>query len=402
MEAHSIPVPYAPPAVPTERARGAPLALPWPLAATLFAALSITVGIIWDISWHMSIGRDTFWTPAHMAVYVGGLVGGLANGYLIVRTTFAGTDAERARGVRVWGFRGPLGSFVSCWGAGAMLVSAPFDDWWHNAYGLDVEILSPPHSVLMLGIVGIVAGAMLTALAFQNAAEAGEYPTGRTGPFRLAYAFAAGVLLTIVSIGAFEYTRPVMMHSARFVRATAWVMPLVLCAVARASRLRWPATAAALLYMGVFAAMTWVLPLFPATPKLGPIYYPVAHMVPLGFPLLLAAPALGIDLVVRRWGERHAWLAAALAGGVFVVVTAAVHWPFGTFMLSLASHTWFFAGDNYNYSVPATSYTRRGVFPSVEKSAAEYWTRLAWATLVAVLSARLGLGWGGWMRRVRR
>ncbi len=28
-----------------------------------------------------------------------------------------------------------------------MITSAPFDDWWHNAYGLDVKILSPPHVV---------------------------------------------------------------------------------------------------------------------------------------------------------------------------------------------------------------------------------------------------------------
>jgi len=32
-----------------------------------------------------------------------------------------------------------------------MLASAPFDDWWHNAYGLDVRIISPPHMVLAAG-----------------------------------------------------------------------------------------------------------------------------------------------------------------------------------------------------------------------------------------------------------
>ena len=29
-----------------------------------------------------------------------------------------------------------------------MIVSAPFDNWWHNAYGLDVRIISHPHMVL--------------------------------------------------------------------------------------------------------------------------------------------------------------------------------------------------------------------------------------------------------------
>jgi len=32
-----------------------------------------------------------------------------------------------------------------------MLTSAPFDNWWHNAYGLDVKIVSLPHSILALG-----------------------------------------------------------------------------------------------------------------------------------------------------------------------------------------------------------------------------------------------------------
>ena len=57
--------------------------------------------------------------------------------------------------MRFWGFRAPLGAWVCIWGAFAMLTSAPFDDWWHNAYGLDVKILSPPHVVLAAGIGAI-------------------------------------------------------------------------------------------------------------------------------------------------------------------------------------------------------------------------------------------------------
>ena len=71
-----------------------------------------------------------------------------------------------------WGFRGPLGAWVCIWGAIAMIASGPFDDWWHNAYGLDVEILSPPHAVLAAGILAIQIGAMLMILARQN--NAGE------------------------------------------------------------------------------------------------------------------------------------------------------------------------------------------------------------------------------------
>ena len=118
------------------------------VAAALIAATSAKVGIIWDISWHRSIGRDTFWTPAHMAIYLGGVLAGTACGWLALRTTFSGVGAERDASVRFWGFRAPLGAWVCIWGALAMITSGPFDNWWHNAYGLDVKVLSPPHVIL--------------------------------------------------------------------------------------------------------------------------------------------------------------------------------------------------------------------------------------------------------------
>ena len=94
------------------------LAIPgsWFLWAVAFASTSVFVGVAWDISWHRTIGRDTFWTPAHLAIYLGGFVAGLSCGWVVLRTTFGGTDAEKAAGVSFWGFRGPLGAWVCIWG----------------------------------------------------------------------------------------------------------------------------------------------------------------------------------------------------------------------------------------------------------------------------------------------
>src|SRR5215468_4019096 len=83
-------------------------AAPWFLYAVLFASTSVIVGVMWDISWHRTIGRDTFWTPAHLAIYLGGLVAGLTCGWLALRLTFAGDERERDATVRFWGFRAPL------------------------------------------------------------------------------------------------------------------------------------------------------------------------------------------------------------------------------------------------------------------------------------------------------
>jgi hypothetical protein len=82
--------------------------VPWYLWAAALAVTSGYVGGYWDISWHRSIGRDTFWTAPHLAIYACGVLAGISSGYLILTATF-----ERAslliRHVRMWGLSGPLG-----------------------------------------------------------------------------------------------------------------------------------------------------------------------------------------------------------------------------------------------------------------------------------------------------
>src|SRR5580698_10636178 len=87
----------------------------WPALVLALAASCITVGIMWDISWHETIGRDTFWTPAHMVIYLGGALGGCVGGWLALRSTFLAPPAERAATVGVFGARAPLGAWICIW-----------------------------------------------------------------------------------------------------------------------------------------------------------------------------------------------------------------------------------------------------------------------------------------------
>jgi hypothetical protein len=367
----------------------------WLTYAVLFAATSAVVGVIWDISWHRTIGRDTFLTPAHIAIYLSGIVAGLSCGWLVLRTTFRGTPETRAAAVSFWGFRGPLGAWMCIWGTIAMITSAPFDDWWHNAYGLDVKILSPPHALLALGFTAIQVGALLLALSRQNrAAQA----TAR-GP-GLFVAYGMGVLLCNVYIMGFEYIAfPNEMHKALFYQICAAAFPLILVTAARAAKLSWPATTTALVYMAINILMIWILQLFPGTPKLAPIYNPVTHMVPPPFPILMVFPALAIDLVLRRTGRRSDWLQAPLAAAAFVAVLLPVQWVFSAFLISPAAETFLFGAQRWNYD------SRVGAW------AHEFWeagtspvTPLALLLAVALgaISARLGFWAGNWMTRVRR
>jgi hypothetical protein len=389
--------PIRPVASPTRAARA-------PVLAVLFASTSVVVGVLWDISWHSSIGRDTLFSPPHLAIYLGGVVAGIACGWYVLYTTFVGMPEDRAASVSFWKyFHGPLGAWMCIWGAIAMLTSAPFDDWWHNAYGLDVKILSPPHAVLAAGILAIQLGAMFMVLAAQNReARDGEPSNPRSRLHGWMFGYAAGLVLLNFAIMGTEYTFRIFQHGTLFyqIAAAAFVLPLTMAAVA--GRVRWPATTAALTYTGVLLAMHFILPLFPAEPKLAPVHFRLEQFVPPQFPLLLVVPAVLIDLLVRRWRQgSDAWPLAAGVAAIFLVSFVAVQWPFADFLQSEHAHNFIFKQHLRPYMVPENSL---GVTGEYYRPAAglELFRGLVIALGIGVLSARLGLGWGRWMSGVRR
>ncbi len=369
--------------------------VPWTIWSCVLAVTSVMIGAHWDIAWHRSIGRDDFWTPPHMAIYFCGVLAGLACAWLILATTF--DRARQESTVRIWGLRAPLGAFIIAWGGAAMLTSAPFDDWWHNAYGLDTKILSPPHVVLILGIFGVMMGTMLLILGRMNRAAERERRV-----LAMLFLYVGGMLVVLLSILLMEVTNRVQMHNAGFYRVVAVSMIPALVGVGLASRHRWGATIAAALYMLTIGLFIWILPLFPAAPKLGPVYYPVTHFVPPGFPMLLVVPALVIDWLRARYASWPSWKLGLLLGAASLLAFAAVQYPFANFLMTDASKNWFFGTHYYDFAARPTSYTRRGLFFLTDKTTSQFVTRMAQATGSAMLMAWFGLAWGGWMRRIVR
>ncbi len=118
------------------------------------------MGLLWDISWHMTVSRGTFWTAPPPRPSAWRPVSPAA---MWCCARLSREPRRSGRRPCFWGFRAPLGAWITIWGTFAMLVSAPFDDWWHNAYGLDVKIISPPHMLLFWGMLGILVGAPLAS-----------------------------------------------------------------------------------------------------------------------------------------------------------------------------------------------------------------------------------------------
>lgn len=377
-----------------ETDRAAPI--PWFVWCTVAAVTSAMIGGTWDISWHRSIGRDSFWTAPHILIYLCGVLGGVAAGWMILGTTFRANSDERAASVRMWGFRGPIGAFIVAWGGVAMLTSAPFDDWWHSAYGLDVKILSPPHALLALGIFAIQIGTLILILGRMNRSS-GEAQRQLSHLYLYVGATMVMALMTFMM----ERTDRTDMHTAEFYRDVSLALPLVLVGVSRAAPHRWACTIMAALYSAFVLALLWILPLFPAEPKLGPVYYKVTHFVPPDFPLLLIAPAIALDLLRRvsdRWGV---WRETLATGTLFLATFALVQWPFANFLMSPLARNRLFGTIYFGYfEHPSWLRHQYRFWPTGGVS--HFVLVMAMALVAALLGSRLGLAIATWMRRIKR
>jgi hypothetical protein len=373
--------------------------IPWYIWAGVVAVTSSSIGGAWDVSWHRSIGRDTFWTPAHMAIYACGVLAGIICAWLIGKCSFGHDPKLSAASVSVFGLRAPLGIFLAAWGCVAVLTSAPFDNWWHNAYGLDVKIVSPPHALLILGLRGVSVGVMFLILAAMNRAAESDQTAFKH--LQLLFLYVGGLAIVGQMFFVQEYTWDVKLHQSAAYIAMGIGLPAVFATISQASRSRWAATSMAAVYTLFIIAEILILPLFPAQPKLGPVFNPVTHMIPAKFPILILVPALALDLLWHRLKNWKPWQIALVSGIVFIAVLTAVEWNFANFLLSDASKNRFFGTIYFDYNSRPTGPDRLRQWLSPDQGVALY-TGLLRATVYASISTWIGLRFGRWMRGVQR
>jgi hypothetical protein len=262
-----------------------------------------------------------------------------------------------------------------------------------------VRIISPPLALLAIGIYSIVVGALLLTLAQQNRANDADRK-------KLAWILAVTGGFFIMNFALFltEYAERRMMHGPLFYEIVSFAFPFALAAMARAIKLRWAATAAAGFFTATSLLLMWTLQLFPATPKLGPIYQHVTHMVTLSFPLLVIVPAFFIDLVLHRVeGKVSGLVLGLIIGTVFVATFIAAQWPFASFLMyNPLARGPIFNAENYVYWMNPRyeALTRR--FDPPAAGAWPFSVHVLIMIGLATLSAWRGLAAGGWMTKVKR
>ena len=386
------------------------LGIPVHLYVVSICSAFVIIGVLWDISWHMSIGRDGLFSAPHNAIYLGAALAGLISGYQVLKTSFFGTTLEKSKMVNFWGiFYSSLGGLFCIWGGFAAGTSAPFDDWWHNTYGLDVKIFSPPHAILGFGLISIQIGAMISVLAILNQKEKITYLSdnqtiARNNRLRNAFIFTAGMVMLTAFTFCTEFMGRWAMHRISFYQIGAGFIPLFLLAFARASKVKWGATYIAAIYMISLWVINTTLRMFPAEPLLGPIANHVTNFQTTGFPILLVFPAMVFDYLRDKYSAKNDWILAVILGVSFVLIFFIVQYPAGTFLKeSPLARNWFFHSDSWAYNNDPNAefrYHFRGW--GLPQTLSELITGFSLAIVLGIISSRIGLLWGNWMRKVQR
>src|SRR5690349_5427155 len=60
------------------------ISVPWTIWFVVAGVSTILLGLIWDTSWHMSVGRDMLWTPPHILMQLSAILIGIACAHAIL------------------------------------------------------------------------------------------------------------------------------------------------------------------------------------------------------------------------------------------------------------------------------------------------------------------------------
>src|SRR6266540_4488137 len=148
---HSGRVPYLGRAADfTERASGLPGWAALPSALCAVSLLVALLGMYWDISLHIDVGRDPgpLANPAHYLI-LAGLFGIFSAGWFAVSLPKGRPGPAAVRLTGNW--YAPVGGLLIASCGAFSLIGFPLDDIWHRLFGQDVTLWGPTHLMLIGG-----------------------------------------------------------------------------------------------------------------------------------------------------------------------------------------------------------------------------------------------------------
>lgn len=154
------------------------------------AAISMPFGAYWDVSFHSESGRESFFQAPHLLIY---------GGILICMLVIAVSLGKKEKGIS-WKqyLQKDRAIMVALIAMLLQLSSGPFDEIWHNVYGLDVSVWSPPHVILIFGGVAVCICLSMLAVKTENII---------TNIFR-GLTLAGALLIVEVFLAEFEFPIP--------------------------------------------------------------------------------------------------------------------------------------------------------------------------------------------------
>src|SRR3954453_541549 len=149
----------------TERVTGLP---GWTALPTVVATASLLIallGMYWDISLHIDVGRDAgpLANPAHYLI-LAGLYGVFTSGVLAMTLAPVASRPGPAPVRLGGGWYAPMRGLLMCSAGAFALIGFPLDDIWHRLFGQDVTLWGPTHLMLIGGAgMTLIGQAVLVA-----------------------------------------------------------------------------------------------------------------------------------------------------------------------------------------------------------------------------------------------
>jgi hypothetical protein len=188
------------------KATGVPAWVALPTILTTISLLVALLGMLWDISLHIGVGRDEgpLANPAHFLILFG-LFGVFAGGVLACSMPLDEKPGPAAvHFLRGWDV--PVGGILLTAAGFYALLGFPLDDVWHRMFGQDVTLWGPTHLMLIGGAGLSIVGLLILEQEGHGglSTDDGDRKVGKLARF-IRQASAMGGLLLGMSVFQGEY-----------------------------------------------------------------------------------------------------------------------------------------------------------------------------------------------------